>query len=63
MKIEILSARLIRGIHYAEHEIIDIAEDLARYLCGVGVAVKATGETAAPQTTSIPDAKVKTKAK
>lgn len=62
MKIEILSARLIRGIHYAEHEIVEVAEDLARYLCGVGVAVKATADKKALQNTSLGSATADTHA-
>ena len=62
MKIRILSARLIAGIHYAEREIVEVAEELGRYLCGAGVAERATSDPkAAPQ--AAPVSAPKTKAK
>jgi len=47
MKIKLIWAVLIEGVHHAEEEVVEVAEDLGRYLIGSGAAKKAAGTKAA----------------
>lgn len=63
IKVELLTARLINGVHCAEHEIVEIVDDLARYLCGTGVAKVAPKASSASPATAAASAAKRTVAK